>query len=591
MFLRDTDNPESGGSVTEKVTDADYKREDIERQRIADYSARAAIENQPQKGLFGKMFIDPIAARELPQTEGARILAMGKSGIALLGGATPEFPFAAYAQQHLPNTPPSLNTQMMEKTLGKYINEGKADPRVENSLHKMVNDDLLPDAYSLAQKYPADYANILNGFVRTPEQEKDYLKFKDKADAIQTLRDNSLLLPEFLKKLDDDNNKRGLVVSPETQKAISDYYQFMDNTIGKANMEEQSIGEQKKLLNQLHGYAALDEMIKKVLPEKGAVLKGTDVAPATYTDKNGKQVPIANTFAENNYENPETQAMKDDLVKRADLIIGGANDDEKSAIAKQLGSKKDDESLRNGLVNYMYSILPKGGNTTLHSEGKTVVNVNTGTTQTGTVYKAEGEETTFGEGSNAVKQAATSSYGLTPFTADLGTQANVISQKTGESESVDLNGVKIGNIQNRRVKVVNGKIKPTNETGSDTFIAPLAIAEKTVTEQKYKRDSHGNIITDPHTKQPIPEGEAKTGTENFFIPLSYIANIKTTDDNTVLIDNMYKEALDANKVDANKEANDQFQKYFGMTKIDIYKQKKTGAKSTKTSVTNPAYNY
>lgn len=583
----ETDGSRASEEVTKNLTEADIKQQEL----MDAYNARQRIESQPQTGLLGKMFVDPNAARELPQTEGARILAMGKSGIALLGGEAPEFPFAAWAQQHLPNVQPSVNSKMMEQTLGKYINEGKADPRIEDSLHKMVSQDLLPDAYALGQKYPHEFTDILNGYVKNPEQERDYLKFKEKADAIQTLRDNSLLLPEFLKKTQESNDQKGLVMSPELQKSISDYYDYMNGTIGKGNMEEDAIKEQQKLLNNLHGYAALDDMVKKVLPEKGSILKGTEVAPAFYTDpKTGKQVPIANAFAENNYENPNTQALKDDLAKRADLILSGADDDEKSAIAKQLGSKKDDDSLRKGLMNYMYSILPKGGTTTLHREAPINISVNTGSVQTGTVYQAAGEKQTFGEGSSSFQQEANASYGLTPFKADIGKQ-NVINPQKNKSEEVDLTGVEIGNIQNRRVKVVNGELKFTDEKGSDTFVAPFAVATKTIDETKYKRDQDGNIITDPVTKQPIKEGETKTGTEQYFLPVSNIANIKTTDDNTVTYDRAYQEAMEANKTDANKEANEQFEQRFGMTKIDIYKQKKTGTKSTKSSTTNPAYNY
>ena len=70
---------EGASEVTKKVTEADVKANDVYQQKLADFSARAAIDNSHSQGLFGKMFIDPTAARELPQSEGARILAMGKS--------------------------------------------------------------------------------------------------------------------------------------------------------------------------------------------------------------------------------------------------------------------------------------------------------------------------------------------------------------------------------------------------------------------------------------------------------------------------------------------------------------------------------
>ena len=536
------------------------------------------------------MFIDPTAARELPQSEGARILAMGKSGIALLNGTTPEFPFAAYAQQHLPNVAPSLNTRMMEQAIGKYADEGKSDPRVENSLHKMVSNDILPDAYAIAEKYPHDFANVLNGYVRTPEQEKDYLKLKEKTDAVQTLRDNSLLLPEFLKKLDGDTQKNGLVISPELQKSISDYYQYMDNTIGKGGMEEDAIKEQKQLLDKLHGYTALDEMVKKVLPAKDAVLKGTDVAPATYTDKNGKQVQIADTFAENNYDNPNTTELKADLTKRADLILSGADDDEKSAIAKQLGSKKDDESVRNGLVNYMYSILPKGGSTTLHSEGRTNVYVNNAPpVQEGSVYQTEGTQFTIGAGDKATKITPLATYATPSVKVDLGKIDNIVNQETGDIGTVDLTGATAGAPQLMRTKYVNGAFVPTNETEGNIFDMPMVAVSKPATGEKYKRDSDGSLILDEH-KNPIPDGEYKTGeTLNYLVPASRIYSA-SPEYNAAVTESL----ADARAKNSTKSTSEQARKYFeqGASRIEtkIYKQKKTGEVTEKQSTETPGFN-
>src|ERR1700722_5482212 len=54
-----------------------------------------------------RMLIDPRAAAALPEDAQAKILAMGKSGMALLGGTAPQFPFAAWAQQHQPTVSPN----------------------------------------------------------------------------------------------------------------------------------------------------------------------------------------------------------------------------------------------------------------------------------------------------------------------------------------------------------------------------------------------------------------------------------------------------------------------------------------------------
>ena len=78
--------------------------QDEQFQQLKSMFDRIAGQNQ---GLFGRMVINPDAAKMLPQSEGAKILAMGKSGMALLGGTAPEFPFAAWAQQHQPPPPPS----------------------------------------------------------------------------------------------------------------------------------------------------------------------------------------------------------------------------------------------------------------------------------------------------------------------------------------------------------------------------------------------------------------------------------------------------------------------------------------------------
>lgn len=178
----------------------------------------------------------------------------------------------------------------------------------------------------------------------------------------------------------------------------------------------------------------------------------------------------------------------------------------------------------------------------------------------------------------------------------LGTQNNVISQNTGEGGTINLDEATIGGIQNRRVKVVNGKIQITDETGPNTFVAPFAVASKPKYEMQDKThwdpSTNKEVATiDPETGKPEQTLGKTDQVEDVFVPLSQVANVKSTDDNSVIIDKSYQEALDANKSDANKEANDEFQKYFGMTKVDIEKNRKTGVKSTSTSTTNKGYIY
>jgi len=542
-------------------------------------------------GLFGRTVINPDAAKMLPQSEGAKILAMGKSGMALLGGTAPEFPFAAWAQQHQPPPPPSYNTKLMEAAAEKMkqpVTDARWSQNLTNRFQGVFNK--YQDEYG-----PQQFAEMIEtGMDRRGGH--DAAKVHYDMQTLNNAAEMNTKLGKDFDKVRDDVSQKGLVPDPEFGQMSA---RILDHMGDMGGSNEDWIKKASDLDNNLEAYKGVSELAEQYLPSDKLLNKTIYKVPAT--DGDGK--PIKGAFEYYTVANDATGKPSIDPTTGKPKLEVDANG--KSTFDQELTerAKALQEDYKGSYPTKMMDIdylkqrmgfkLPHPVEYHLEREPKpNVTNVNTGAVQTNTAFKAAGEGTTFGSGDKAITQDAQSSYNLTPFKVNLGTQNNVISQNTGESGSVDLNNAEVGNIQNRRVKVVNGKIQVTNETGENTFIAPMAVASKPKFEYQEKVDPiTKQAVIDPSTGKPEVTKVQTDITENYYVPLSYVANSNSNDKNAVLIKDMYKDALDANKSDANEDARKEFQKYFGMEEIDISKNKKTGAKSTNTTTTNPAAIY
>lgn len=572
------------------MAENDPNKQDEQYQQL-----RQVVSHITNQGLFGRMHIDTEAAKMLPQSEGAKILAMGKSGMALLGGTAPEFPFAAWAQQHQPPPPPSYNTKLMEAAAEKMkqpITDARWSQNLTNRFQGVFND--------LHEKYnPADLAEMLTtGMDRNGGRDAEAIHYK-----MQTLNNaaemNTKLGKDF-DKVKDDITQKGLVPDPEFGTMSA---KILDHMGDMGGSNEEWIKKASDLDNNLEAFKGVSELADQYLPADKILNKTIYKVPAT--DGDGKPIKgafeyysVANDDSGKPTIDPATGKPKLEVDDKGKSILQQTLEQRAAAMREDYGDAYPKKMMTDDYLTQRIGFrLPHPVEYHLEREPKAAnVTVNTGSVQTGQVYQAKNETATFGTGDKAITQQAQSAYGLSPFKVSLGTQNNVISQNTGEGGTINLDEATIGGIQNRRVKVVNGKIQITDETGPNTFVAPFAVASKPKYEMQDKThwdpSTNKEVATiNPETGKPEQTLGKTDQVEDVFVPLSQVANVKSTDDNSVIIDKSYQEALDANKSDANKEANDEFQKYFGMTKVDIEKNRKTGVKSTSTSTTNKGYIY
>ena len=558
--------------VTKNITPTDIKYTDEELKALGQMAQPAF-----KQGFFKRMLVDPQAAAELPKPE--NIHTIGKVGLFnVFSSPTPEFPFEAWAQQHQP-APASLNTKMMQQ-VAQQLKEPQADPRVQRNLDNQFS-GFLNDIYKEGESKFGNMQNvnrILSGNYYN-EAERDWDENRVHR-GMQYFVNGANLSKDIAKNLDyiDKNvTGKGEQVSSDYVKALQDYRNSFEGGFGEDNIKKMEGAADK-----LNTFTNLEELAKKFVPE-GFKWGETSFITGAKTE-DGKNIPYA--YSEWKVTNPDgvldvdkSKTFRDVVEKINQQTLRNGTD---------LGYKNDDDR-KKFIAEYLADKSSQVKTESIHTDRPAVTNVYTQPVQTGTVYQAQTETTTFGTGDKKFSQTANSSYPITPFKADLGTLNNVIGS-SGQAGTVDLNNATVGQFQTRRVKVIDGKLQVTDESGGDSFVAPVAQANAPKYTFQPKLNQAGEPIKNPATGE-LEVTRLTTGeTETYFIPLSYVANIKTTDNNTASIDQAYKDAETQNQADATEQGNKEFQKYFGMTKIDVYKQKKTGAKSTKETTSAPDYN-
>ena len=574
--------------VTKNVTDADRTSERIFEQDQA-AKAQSIAQEANQKGFLRQHYIDPEAAKELPQREGVH--AIGKVGLFnVWNGTAPEFPFAAWAQQHQP----SVNTQLMQQHAANIKWNGfKTDEQIQNNLDASFNKYLNDDIYGkLAEKYGGvgRVQDILaKGYANDNQEEKS-----DFAKINQTLQyySEGAALGLNIAKEDEAIQKE---VTDKGERLPSGYAQARQNYLNSftGGDLEANVKQMQESRKAMDGFADVHKILEQNSPKD--MNWGTTTFITKTKDDKGNLIPGA--YSDWKVENPDGT----DATDRFKSAIANSNDD---AIrdGKDLGFPftKAEKDYQLGKID---SVPPGEGNkkrieylasvardlssqkTTETISRKADINntFNTGANQVGSIIKAKGEIRTFGVGKNAFDQTAVSAYKLNdPVKLEgLGNQHNVITTTSGKGGVADLDGATIGNIENRYVKIVDGQVVMTNETGDDVMLAPMAAGEKPV----YKEEDVGKPVKGVQQTKSVKTDE----TEDFLMPSSYIGS-GANPEFLATQRTAYNEAMEYNKEHTSKKTQEQFQKYFGQTEVDVNKSKK-GTVSITPNTPNPGYSY
>lgn len=601
ILLRYTDTEGGGESTSQNIDIKNTEKpvsfaEEMARQTSLINSANA------KRGGIHNTVLNPMAAEQLPEGN-LRSFGMGRSGMLLLGGTAPQFPWAAYAIQHAPKQD-SPNTKLMSQYLENLQKqtEGKSDPLVERGIDKMVNNDLLPSAFETLGKFPASMQkDIMTGDIKTQAEEKAYLDIHRKASFINNLRNLSVDIKDHYDKLKEEEERTGLIESPQMRDAYSNYVATLHNSAANGKAEEDDIKLAENTLQHINGFQNLDKTITGYVPPNFDVLTKSVIVPASVTKtnpdgspvigKDGKPetVPIAGAYDNITSENPQTQELFDKvkgIVDETYQSYKGQGDEATAALANQLGVKNNETDIKQGLAGYVYSRMPQKTTQTLHNEraGRTVVNLGQ-EKEVGKVYSTTQSISLAG---GAIKQDVDSYTLPTPAKIQLGTISNVINSK-GESVTSNVEG-DVGSVIKAKTVIRNGKPVILNDGEDDpsAFYAPWATIENNVHEVTVKgKDKDG---------KPLPNIPAHV--EEYHVPLGDAANaIKSSDIGEVIVDKAYGETNDQNQHTqyasdaARKKALDDYEKYFGIRKTEIDKNKKTGQKSTKESTVNKAFTY
>ena len=588
--------------VTKNVTDADRTSERILEQYQAAKAQRIAQE-AGQTGFFRNKYIDPEAAKELPQREGVH--AIGKVGIFnVWNGTAPEFPFAAWAKQH----EPSVNTKLMEHHANINWNTPEADPRIQRNLESQFGDFLNKGIYGEgAEKFGSVgmVNDILSkGYANDNPNEKTWF---DKVHKQLSVYEAGAGLSQDIKKEDEKVNdpEHPLEVGKDYRKLMNDYVNIYGGKI-----DENSYDELLKVKKGLEDAVDISTLAKKYAPEgfkwgssnfvEATKYQETDAQGNVIKDKNGNPIlkELPGAYSNFKVENGKGEVtMDNDQFKQ---VVDNMNNELKNR-GKSFGvpigeegseqEKNNDEKRKLKIAEYLKGVSSKQTTETISRKADTNVSVNTGAQQVGSIIKAKGETRTFGTGDNAFDQTAVSAYKINDGVKleGLGNQHNVITNSTGKGGVANLDGATIGNIENRYVKIVDGQVVMTNETGDDVMLAPMAAGEKPV----YKEVDVGKPVPDKKTgvmgkqqTKPVKTDE----TEDFLMPSSFVGS-GATPEFLATQRSAYNEAMAYNKEHTSKKTQEQFQKIFGQTEVDVNKDKKTKNVSTTPNTPNPGYTY
>lgn len=551
---------------------------------------------------FHNTILNPYAAQQLPEGK-LESFGMGRSGMLLLGGTMPQYPWAAAAIQHAPHQD-SPNTKMMSEYIANIQKEteGKSDPLVERGIDRMVNNDLLPTAFETLGKFPVSMQkDIITGDIKNSAEEKAYLDIHRKASYINNLRTLSSDIKDHYDKLKEEEEKTGLIESPQMREAYSSYVATLHNSAANGQAEEEDIKKAEDTLQHINGFQNLDKTITGYIPKDFDMLTKSTLVPArvTKTDATGKPimgkdgqpetVPISGAYDNITSENPQTQELFDkvrNVVDETYQSYKGQGDEATSALANQLGVKNNETDIKQGLAGYVYGRMPQKTTQTLHNERASAPVINMG--QNKEVGKVYSNSQSISLAGGAIEQDVDATPLPNPVKVQTGTINNVIGSN-GKPTTINLEG-EAGAVIKARTAIRNGHPVMLDKGDDDpsAFYAPWASVNRHVPEVVVKgKDKDG---------KPLPNIPAHI--EEYHVPLGDVANaIKSSDVGEVIVDQNYKETSDQNQhtqysSDANrKQALDNYEKYFGIRKTEIDKNKKTGQKSTKETTVNKAFTY